>query len=155
MSTGQLLVRVRAYEREKTWAPAYVANELAGTRQAADRHRHEATVRRAEAEHAGLRVDVEPYLARPATLLDESEEIVAVATSAAEAVTGAVPERRLRGPMDDTGSLIAAGVPAVSFGLGAANLAAGPDAPVGEWISLPELPRLAETYVEVARRFCA
>jgi AAA domain-containing protein/TrwC relaxase len=52
MSTGQLLVRVRAYEREKTWAPAYVANELAGTRQASDRHRHEATVRRAEAEHA-------------------------------------------------------------------------------------------------------
>ena len=52
MSTGQLLIRVRAYEREKTWAPAYVANELAGTRQAADRHRHEATVRRAEAEHA-------------------------------------------------------------------------------------------------------
>ena len=49
MSTGQLRVRVRAYQREKTWAPAYVANELAGTRQAADKHRHAAQVRRAEA----------------------------------------------------------------------------------------------------------
>src|SRR5207245_4589130 len=32
MSDGQLLVRIRGYEREKTWAPPYVANELAGTR---------------------------------------------------------------------------------------------------------------------------
>ena len=52
MSNGQLRIRVRAYEREKTWAPAYVANELAGTRQAADKHRREASVRRAEAEQA-------------------------------------------------------------------------------------------------------
>jgi conjugative relaxase-like TrwC/TraI family protein len=52
MSDGQLLVRVRAYEREKTWAPPYVANELAGTRQAADRHRATATLRGVEADHA-------------------------------------------------------------------------------------------------------
>ena len=29
MSTGRLRVRVRAYEREKAWAPDYVADELA------------------------------------------------------------------------------------------------------------------------------
>jgi hypothetical protein len=49
MSVGQLRVRIRAYQRETTWAPRYVANELAGTRQAADRHRRDTAVRRAEA----------------------------------------------------------------------------------------------------------
>ncbi len=52
MSTGQLRVRIRAYDREQAWAPPYVANELAGTRQAADKHRRDAAVRRAEAEAA-------------------------------------------------------------------------------------------------------
>jgi len=49
MSTGQLRVRIRAYEREKAWAPDYVANQLAGTRQAADKHRHDATLWEAQA----------------------------------------------------------------------------------------------------------
>src|SRR4029453_15807294 len=52
MSTGQLHLRVRAYDREQAWAPAYVANELAGSRQAAQRHRNDATVRAAEATTA-------------------------------------------------------------------------------------------------------
>jgi conjugative relaxase-like TrwC/TraI family protein len=52
MSNGQLRVRVRAYEREKTWAPPYVAEELAGTRQAAERERRTATLRTAEAATA-------------------------------------------------------------------------------------------------------
>ncbi len=50
MSDGQLLMRIRAYQREQTWAPPYVANELAGTRQAADRHRATATLRATAAE---------------------------------------------------------------------------------------------------------
>ncbi len=51
MSTAKHLARIRADERERAWAPRYVANELAGTRQAADHHRHTATLRRAEADH--------------------------------------------------------------------------------------------------------
>ncbi|MGH3629419.1 MAG: MobF family relaxase, partial [Sciscionella sp.] len=35
LSDGQLRVRIRAHQREEAWAPRYVANELAGTRQAA------------------------------------------------------------------------------------------------------------------------
>jgi len=50
LSDGQLLIRIRAYQREQNWAPPYVANELAGTRQAADRHRATATLRRHAAE---------------------------------------------------------------------------------------------------------
>jgi hypothetical protein len=51
MSSAQHLARIRADERERAWAPRYVANELAGTRQAADHHRHTATLRRAAADH--------------------------------------------------------------------------------------------------------
>jgi hypothetical protein len=42
-------MRVRAAEREAAWAPRYVGNELAGTHQAAARHRQLAAVRAAEA----------------------------------------------------------------------------------------------------------
>lgn len=52
LSDGQLRMRVRAYERETAWAPPYVANELAATRQAAERHRQTAVMRTAEAEVA-------------------------------------------------------------------------------------------------------
>jgi hypothetical protein len=52
MSDGQLRMRIRAYEREKTWAPRYVADELAGTTQAADTHRNAAAVRRTEAANS-------------------------------------------------------------------------------------------------------
>ncbi|MPZ63543.1 MAG: hypothetical protein GEU93_20115 [Propionibacteriales bacterium] len=59
MSTGQLRVRIRAYDREKTWAPAYVANELAATRQATDKHRQDAALRRAEAGGDPQRPDLD------------------------------------------------------------------------------------------------
>ncbi|MDD7967789.1 MobF family relaxase [Actinomycetospora lemnae] len=51
-SDGQLRVRVRAYEREAAWAPRYVANELAGTRQAAARAQQDAQLRHAETDAA-------------------------------------------------------------------------------------------------------
>ncbi|MQA12836.1 MAG: relaxase domain-containing protein [Pseudonocardiaceae bacterium] len=50
LSDGQLRVRVRASQREAAWAPRYVNNELAGTAQAAETHRHGAALRRAEAD---------------------------------------------------------------------------------------------------------
>jgi hypothetical protein len=52
MSDGQLRIRVRAWERERTWAPRYVANELAGTHQAARDQRSLASLRHAEADFA-------------------------------------------------------------------------------------------------------
>ena len=51
MSVGQLRVRdPRLRAGDRPGRRAYVANELAGTRQAADKHRRDAAVRRAEAE---------------------------------------------------------------------------------------------------------
>jgi len=52
LSNGQLRMRIRANDREAAWAPRYVANELAGTRQAAAAHRHTAALRAAEATAA-------------------------------------------------------------------------------------------------------
>jgi len=51
MSTGAHRARIRAWEREQAWAPRYVGNELAGTRQAAVHHHQTAQLRRAEAAH--------------------------------------------------------------------------------------------------------
>lgn len=52
LSDGQLRMRIRAAEREEAWAPRYVANELAGTRQAAEQHRRAAELHAAEAAAA-------------------------------------------------------------------------------------------------------
>jgi hypothetical protein len=52
LSEGQLRLRIRAWEREKAWAPPNVTHELAGTRQAATRHRNTAILRTAEAHAA-------------------------------------------------------------------------------------------------------
>jgi hypothetical protein len=48
LSDGRLRMRVRAHEREATWAPRYVGNELAGTHQAAATHRRGAALRAVE-----------------------------------------------------------------------------------------------------------
>jgi len=73
MSDGQLRVRVRAYQREEAWAPDYVAPDLSGTRQAAQRHRTAAQLRAAEAEAAGANE------ARRAQLHREAVESAALA----------------------------------------------------------------------------
>jgi conjugative relaxase-like TrwC/TraI family protein len=72
MSDGQLRVRVRAYQREQAWAPDYVAPDLSGTRQAAQRHRADAQLRAAQAEADADR-------ARRAQLLREAVESGALA----------------------------------------------------------------------------
>ncbi|WP_425438553.1 AAA family ATPase [Pseudonocardia oroxyli] len=53
MSDGQLRMRIRAAEREAAWGPRYVANELAGTHQAAETQRHRAVILAAEADLDG------------------------------------------------------------------------------------------------------
>lgn len=66
MTEGQLRVRVRAYERELTWAPDYVGDELRATAQAAARHRQDAAVTAARAE-------AEPDPTRRTELATEAE----------------------------------------------------------------------------------
>jgi hypothetical protein len=84
MSTGQLRVRIRAYDREQAWAPPYVANELAGTRQAADKHRQDAAVRRAEAAAAATAGDNETAAQRQREAADAAALADALDTRAGE-----------------------------------------------------------------------
>jgi conjugative relaxase-like TrwC/TraI family protein len=72
MSDGQLRVRIRAYQREEAWAPDYVAPQLSGTKQAAQRHRATAQLRAAAAEQ-------EADEARSAQLQREAAESGALA----------------------------------------------------------------------------
>jgi AAA domain/TrwC relaxase len=74
MSDGQLRARIRAYDRELTWAPRYVAHELAATHQAAAKHRETAVIRTAEANAAVTPAD-------QARLRQEATEAEALATT--------------------------------------------------------------------------
>jgi hypothetical protein len=85
LSDGQLRVRVRAHDREATWAPRYVGNELAGTRQAAATHEQTAALRAAEADDATdpaerdrLHAEATQARALADTLTARAEELQAV-----------------------------------------------------------------------------
>src|SRR5690606_10963463 len=52
LSDGALRARVAAYQREETWAPPWVGDELAATSQAAARYRQDAELARARARVA-------------------------------------------------------------------------------------------------------
>lgn len=52
LTEGQLRLRLRAYHRETTWAPRYVAEELEATRAHEQRLRHDATLWAAHADAA-------------------------------------------------------------------------------------------------------
>ena len=91
MSTGQLRVRVRAYDREQAWAPPYVANELAGSRQAARERRNDAIMRAAEAntaadpvEHDRLRLEADQAAALADALDTRIRELEAVDAARAQ-----------------------------------------------------------------------
>lgn len=82
MSDGLLFMRVRAYERELAWQPPYVAHDLSGTSQAAERERQTAEIRGAEAAAASdfgeqTRLAAEAAAARAeAERLDEQAEVL-------------------------------------------------------------------------------
>jgi len=85
LSDGQLRVRIRAYQREQAWAPGYVADELAGTRQSADARRQDSARLRAEAdaatdeqERAHLQRDAADADALADTLEQRAEQLSAV-----------------------------------------------------------------------------
>ncbi|GAA4550267.1 hypothetical protein [Pseudonocardia xishanensis] len=72
MSDGQLRMRIRAAEREAAWGPRYVANELAGTHQAAQTQRHRAAMLAAEADLDGADREQLTGQSRDATALAET-----------------------------------------------------------------------------------
>ena len=79
-TTGAHLARIRAWQREQTWAPRYVGNELAGTRQAAAHHRQTATLRTVEAD-----ATLDP--AARARLQQQADDAAALAATLDEQIT--------------------------------------------------------------------
>jgi conjugative relaxase-like TrwC/TraI family protein len=71
MSDGQLRCRVRAYDREETWSPEYVADKLGEVSQAEARERTEATL----SEAAGRADEAAARSARLAELAEERERL--------------------------------------------------------------------------------
>jgi len=80
LTEGRLRIRVRAMEREQTWAPRYVADELAATHLATERHRTDAQVWAARAEVAEDPAEAE-------TLRTEAARAQAAAEALAERAT--------------------------------------------------------------------
>ena len=77
MTDGRLRLRVRAYQREQSWAPRRVDNELAGTIQARDHHRALATRRQAAADaavHPAARAELATEAEQAAALADTLEQ---------------------------------------------------------------------------------
>jgi conjugative relaxase-like TrwC/TraI family protein len=81
LSDGDLRVRVRAYEREETWAPDWVADELAATYQAAERNRADAEVWTARANTATDPAEQEQLRGEAERARQDAEDL---ATRAAE-----------------------------------------------------------------------
>ncbi|GAY10918.1 MobF family relaxase [Pseudonocardia sp. N23] len=82
LSDGQLRMRARAAEREVPWAPRYVGNELAATRQAGEYHRQTAALCLADADAAvdalmgeSLRLEAENSLALASALDQRIEQL--------------------------------------------------------------------------------
>jgi acetylornithine deacetylase/succinyl-diaminopimelate desuccinylase-like protein len=88
-------------------------------------------------------------IAREPMVLAEGEPVVEELTRVAELVLGRPVPRRCDIGWGDSGLLVEAGVPCVTFG------------PIGggehteeEWVDLDSLHRCAEIYEQVARSFC-
>jgi conjugative relaxase-like TrwC/TraI family protein len=88
LSDGALRVRVRAMQRERTWAPAYVGDELRAAAQAAARHRQDAARLTSEAavaetpEDAARLRDQAAHRAMLAEALEEQERRLTLAHEA-------------------------------------------------------------------------
>jgi hypothetical protein len=101
LSDGALRVRVRAYERELTWAPSYVGESLTATSLAADARRRTAVLTAARAEAADddrLRADAADEAALADALAAQAAELEATDAARAKwlahtAVTRDVAER--------------------------------------------------------------
>ncbi|MFR9805151.1 ATP-dependent DNA helicase [Pseudonocardia sp. RS010] len=77
MTDGQLRVRVAAYDREKTWAPDWVADDLAAAHQQAQRHHTDAELWTARAETLADPTEREQLFAAAAEARAEAERAAA------------------------------------------------------------------------------
>jgi acetylornithine deacetylase/succinyl-diaminopimelate desuccinylase-like protein len=104
-------------------------------------------------EHDDLSYTVDSYVAALPALVSEDEPIVGVLRRASRQVLGEDRGVMFRGPMDDSGHLLAAGIPTVNFGLPRPNPNADKDQR-GESVSISDVVTLGEIYKRAIYEFC-
>ena len=112
----------------------------------------EAVMRRVEADQPGLSWSVDTYLTVPPYELRDESSIVGLLKEAHARVFGHPTTTIFRPPMDDSGHLYAAGIPAVSYGLGPLRNLNRPEPghEPGERVRLADVVNLAKVYVTLA-----
>ena len=97
MTTGQLRVRVRAWEREDAWAPVYVADALAGTTRAAEEARQEAALAAGRGDNltAAVQEALAADLDQRVASLEEADEVRAEWYVSTSATRGSADRARL------------------------------------------------------------
>lgn len=110
----------------------------------------EELLRRARSADARFQGSYRTVIAREPMVLAEGEPVVAELAAVAEQVLGRSVPRRCDIGWGDSGLLVEAGVPCVTFGpIG------GGEHTADEWVDLESVERCAEIYELVARSFCS
>lgn len=110
----------------------------------------EELLHRARSADARFQGAYRTVIAREPMVLPEGEPVVAGLAAAAEQVLGRAVRRRCDIGWGDSGLLVEAGIPCVTFGpLG------GGEHTADEWVDLESVERCAEIYEAVARSFCS
>jgi acetylornithine deacetylase len=104
-------------------------------------------------EHPGLHYTVESYMVAPPALVDESESIVAVTRDVASEYLGTDVPTCFRGPMDDTGHFIDAGIPSICFGVPSPDMDPA-QRRAGEMVKMDYVVQLSQMYANIAMKFC-
>jgi acetylornithine deacetylase len=121
-----------------------------GERVAQSRFEIEELLHRARTADPRFQGSYRTVIAREPMVLPDGEPVVAELAAAAEQVLGrAVPQRCDIG-WGDSGLLVEAGIPCVTFGP-----VGGGEHTADEWVELESVHRCAEIYERVARSFCS
>jgi acetylornithine deacetylase/succinyl-diaminopimelate desuccinylase-like protein len=97
---------------------------------------------------------LKPYLSVPPAEISPNEPFVTELQRTATGVIGREVDLGFQGPMNDAGTLINAGIPAVCFGVPTASKEFRSQHP-GESVRIADVVALAEVYARFAQAFCA
>lgn len=110
-------------------------------------------LRRLHEGQPNLRCTVESYMVSPPALVSGDDPIVSTTRAVASEFLGVDVGTCFRGPMDDTGHFIDAGIPAICFGVPSPDMDPM-QRHAGEKVRIEHVTQLAQIYADVAIRFC-
>lgn len=103
-------------------------------------------------------IEIEPYVIVPSIVAGGDELVFDAIRSAHQRAFGQIPATEFRGPMADSGHMISAGIPTVTYGVGPSGNFDLPN-PItkecGEQIRIEDYHKLIGIYIDTARCVCA